>query len=347
MKKVSFMKRKIIPNSEAAPLHLPGGAHMSHPGAAWVSEPAGRRAAPSAWKSPLRRAWLAALQVGRTNPLTKSFATACVTLAACAAIPVGAQILTTVPMQGSMLMPEVFYHEDTDTVTVDLWNIITNTTAPAQLTPLLISNPTNRFSPADPWFDSLDPSRQGLAFSRRYGFTPATGSGTLPTNRQLWIRKLSGPPDLGFYDYRNNQKIWTPIFGTAGASSASAWTGKMWHVGVTAPPGTNAYAATFEVYVVDTDTGMEVPGSSSAPFVLDWTDVPDGRPPLNIAAEASGQVRLSWPASATNWAPVCASAANASDWSALTNESTVLDGMRTVLLDWTHDCGFFRMRLNP
>ncbi|MCX6914773.1 MAG: hypothetical protein NT167_17280, partial [Verrucomicrobia bacterium] len=79
---------------------------------------------------------------------------------------VSAAVLTNVPMQGGMLMPKVWYHADSDTVTVDLSDILVT----AQLTPLLISNPSDSFSPGDPWFDSLDPSRQGLAFSRRYGF---------------------------------------------------------------------------------------------------------------------------------------------------------------------------------
>ena len=121
----------------------------------------------------------------------------------------------------------------------------------------------------------------------------------------------------------------------------------MWHVGVTAPPGTNTYDATFEIYVVDTGTGLEVPGSSSAPFVLDWTDVPDGRPPLNIAAQAPGQIRLAWPASATNWAPACASTLSAADWLDVTNEPVILEGLCTVVLDPSETCLFFRMRLKP
>jgi len=248
-------------------------------------------------------------------------------------------------MQGSMLMPEVSYHADTDSVTVDLSLIY----EPAQLTPLLISNPTNSFSPDDPWFDCLDPSRQGLAFSRRYGFDMDANTDLLPTDRQLWIRKLSGPPDLGFYDYRSSamQKRWDPIFGTAGTTNASAWSGNMWHVGVTAPPGTNTYDATFEIYVVDTGTGLEVPGSSSAPFVLHWTDVPDGRPPLNIAAQAPGQIRLTWSASATNWAPVCASTLSAANWLDVTNEPVILEGLCTVVLQPSETCLFFRMRVKP
>jgi hypothetical protein len=56
----------------------------------------------------------------------------------------------------------------------------------------------------------------------------------------------------------------------------------------TAPPGTNNFSATFEVYVLNTATGREVPGSSSGPFVPNWTDAPDGRPQLNIATNLPG-----------------------------------------------------------
>jgi len=90
--------------------------------------------------------------------------------------------------------------------------------------PLLISNPNDGFCPADPWFDSLDPSRQGLAFTRRYGFDMDAMSDIPPDNRQLWIRKLSGSPALGIYDYNasTTPKKWTPIFGTAGTSNATS-----------------------------------------------------------------------------------------------------------------------------
>jgi hypothetical protein len=257
---------------------------------------------------------------------------------------VSAAVLTTVPMQGSMLMPEVYYHADTDTVTVDLSAI----TVIAQLTPLLVSNPNDSFSPADPWFDYLDPSRQGLAFSRRYGFEMDVMSDLLPDNRQLWIRKLSGSPDLGIFDYRPNStpKRWTPIFGTEGSSNAAYWSGSMWHVGVTAPPSTNTYTATFEIYVINTDSGLEIPGSSSGPFVLDWTDVPDGRPSLTITNQISGQIQLAWPASVTNWTLVSASTPNASSWSVVTNVPVTINNQRSVTLNPAEAAQCFRMRLN-
>ena len=256
--------------------------------------------------------------------------------------PAPAAVLTNVPMQGSMLMPEVWYHADTDTVTVDLSDI----TVTAQLTPLLVSDPTNSFSPDDPWFDYLDPSRQGLAFSRRYGFDIHVMSDLLPYDRELWIRKLYSSPGLGIYDYGDSPpKVWSPIFGSAGTTNATYWSGLMWHVGITAPPGTNTYTATFEVYVVNTDTGLEVPGSSSGPFALDWTDVPDGRPQLNIAAAGPGQVKLTWPGSATNWTLVSASTLTAPDWSALTNAPVPLHNQFTVTLNAAENAQVFRLKL--
>jgi hypothetical protein len=257
---------------------------------------------------------------------------------------ISAAVLTSVPMQGGMLMPEVYYHADTDTVTVDLSAIVVT----AQLTPLLISNPNDGFSPTDPWFDSLDPSRQGLAFSRRYGFEMDANSDIPPDNRQLWIRKFSGAPDLGIYDYNasTTPKTWTPIFGTGGTSNATYWSGLMWHVGVAAPPGTNTYTATFEVYVVNTDNGLEVPRSSSGPFILNWTDVPDGRPQLNIAAPAPGQVQLTWSASATNWTLVSAYTLSAPNWSAVTNTPVTFNNRFAVTLNAAAAAQFFRLKLN-
>ena len=92
----------------------------------------------------------------------------------------------------------------------------------AQLTPLLVSNPNDSFDPADPWFKYLDPSRQGLAFSRRYGFDMDVMTDYLPWNRALWIRNLGSSPELSFYDYNDfvGALTWNPILGTDGTSHA-------------------------------------------------------------------------------------------------------------------------------
>jgi hypothetical protein len=254
---------------------------------------------------------------------------------------VHAAVLTVVPRQGGMLMPEVYYHADTDSVTVDLSGI----SVTAQLTPLLVSNPNDSFDPGDPWFAYLDPSQQGLAFSRRYGFDMDAMTDYLPDNRALWIRKLTASPELAFYDY--NDKTWNPIFGTAGTSNAVYWSGGMWHIGVTAPPRTNSYSATFEIYVVNTDTGEAVAGSSSGAFVLNWTDVPDGRPVLTIAPTAPNQFTVSWPTPTVNWDLLTATNLTSTNWIACSNAVQTQDTNSFITFSNATAQQFFRLRRNP
>lgn len=252
--------------------------------------------------------------------------------------------LATVPMQGSMLMPTVWYHEATDSVTVGLDDIIVT----AQLTPLLVSHPNDWFKPEDPWFGSLDPSQQGLAFSRRYGFVMHAMTDYLPLGRELWIRKISSAPELSFYDYNDfvSPKTWHPIFGTAGTTNATYWSGLMWHIGVTAPPSPNSYAATFEIFVMDTTAGQAVPNSSSGPFTLEWTCVPDGRPALSLTNLAPQQVQLRWPDTATNWSLVSATTTAAANWQAVTNAPTTIAGSLQLTLPATNQSLFYRLKLN-
>jgi len=260
-------------------------------------------------------------------------------------VPAYSGMLEAVPRQGGMLMPEVYYHADTDSVTVDLSGIGVT----AQLTPLLASNPTDSFDPADPWFDYLDPSRQGLAFSRRYGFDMDVMSDYVPDNRALWIRNLGSSPALSFFDYNDYvyPLTWNPILGTAGTSHAMYWDEIMWHFGVTAPPGTNSSSAEFEIYVVNTDTGEEVAGSSSGPFVLKWTEVPDGRPALAISRGATNGIVVTWPASATNWTLNSATNLCSTNWTTVTNSVLSLDFQSAVRLDGLAAQQFFRLRRNP
>jgi hypothetical protein len=249
-----------------------------------------------------------------------------------------AATLTSVPMQGGMVMPMLSYNasEGAMHVTVD-------PTIP-QLTPLLVSNPLDHFDPADPWYDTLDPSRQGLAFSRRYGFVMDAATDPLPAGTAIWIRKLSGSPELGAYRYRSSSpKAWEPIFGTAGSTNALLWNGMMFHPGITAPPGTNTYSATFEAFLVNTGTGVAVPNSSTGPFTLSWTTVPDGRPVLNIAQK----MVIAWPATATNCVLECADMLPCSTWTRVTNAPVMLDGQPAVVLDANGGKRFFRMSVVP
>ena len=254
-----------------------------------------------------------------------------------------AGVLETVPRQGGMLMPEVYYHADTDTVTVDLSGV---TSGGNQLTPLLISDPGDWFDPASAWFDCLDPSRQGRAFSRRYGWDMDVMSDLLPDGRALWIRNLGSSPELEFYDYNDYVAplTWNPIWGTAGTRNATVWNRIMWHFGATAPPGSNVYSATFEVYVVDTTTGQEVPGSGSGPLPLTWTCVPDGRPVLTITNSPPGAVTVSWPASGTNWSLFWTTNLLSTNWVAATNSVVALGSYSTVMLSNTLPRQFYRLQ---
>ncbi len=121
----------------------------------------------------------------------------------------------------------------------------------------------------------------------------------------------------------------------------------MWHVGVTAPSGTNRYSATFEVFVMNTTTGQAVPGSSSGPFVLEWTSVPDGRPQLNITAQAGGNVLITWPPSATNWVLVCSSNLISGPWVPVDTQAVVSQGPSAVSLKPTVVQQFHRLQRNP
>lgn len=258
-------------------------------------------------------------------------------------VPAGlAETLTDVPMQGSMVMPMLAYHAADGSLTV-----LMDPTIP-QLTPLLVSNPGDSFDPADPWYDCLDPSRQGLAFSRRYGFVMDVASDPLPPGTALWIRKLSGPPELGAYRYRKSiPKAWEPIFGTSGTTNALWWNLSMFHPCFTAPPGTGTFTATFEAFLLYTADGSPVPGANTGPFIFNWTVVPDGRPILNIALSQPNQVVISWPAATTNYVLETADGLPASSWIAVTNAPFLLNGQMAVMLHPTAGTRLFRMRLAP
>lgn len=249
-----------------------------------------------------------------------------------------AATLTTVPMQGGMVMPMIGYRAEHGHLDVRM---------PAevpQLTPLLVSHPGDRFDAADPWFDDLDPSRKGLAFSRRYGFVMAADSDPLPPNTAIWLRKLSGDPDLSFYRYSATEpKRWEPIFGTAGSPAGLAWNGMMFHPAVTAPPGTNSYSAVFEAYLVDTTTGAEIPHSGSGPFEFRFTTVPDGRPALDIAKK----VVIAWPADAAGWVLEQTDRLPAAEWSPVDVAPVLIGGRPTVLLEPAAQTRYFRLRPAP
>lgn len=252
---------------------------------------------------------------------------------------VQAATLTAVPMQGSMAMPMVSYNAGDGRMHVMLPMEI------PQLTPLLVSHPGDNFDPADPWFDALDPTRQGASFSRRYGFVMDALSDPLPVNTQMWIRKLSGAADLKVYRYSaTTPKALEPIFGTDGSTNALYWKGMMFHPVVAAPPGTNGYTAMFEVYLLNSVTGQEVGNSSSGPLVFDWTNIADGRPTMALAPK----LMVAWPTgTTTNWVLESSSSMQATTWTTVTNSPVIVDGQPSVILNGSSMQQYFRMRYQP
>jgi hypothetical protein len=250
--------------------------------------------------------------------------------------PVTAATLTNVPMQGGMVMPMVSYSSSDARV-----HVMMPMTVP-QLTPLLVSHPSDSFDPAHPWFGSLDPSAQGMAFSKRYGFM-MDASDPLPENTAMWIRKVSGSGGLEAYRQLAYPPTWEPIFGTAGSSNALYWNGVMFHPAFAAPAGTNGYTATLEIYLVNTNTMEEVANSGSGPLVFHWTCVPDGRPSLDAALKFV----VSWSTSVVNWAVESASSPMATNWTAVTNVPLVLDGQATTVLPPEGAAQVYRMRRLP
>jgi len=246
--------------------------------------------------------------------------------------------LTMVPMQGGMVMPMVAYRAGEGRLAV------TMPVEVPQLTPLLVSHPGDTFDPADPWFDALDPRRQGLSFSRRYGFVMDAMTDPLPPNTVMWIRLLSASPELGFYRYSASPpKQWEPIFGTLGSSVVFPWNGLMFHPAITAPPGSDPLTATFELVLADTITGEAIAGSGSGSLVLDFTNVPDGRPELEITLK----VMITWPAETADYILETADALPAADWTPVPVTPALLDGRFTVLLEAAAQSRFFRLRPIP
>ncbi len=252
-------------------------------------------------------------------------------------LAVQAATQTAVPMQGGMIMPMIRYDGASG-----MLSVMTPADVP-QLTPLLVSNPADTFDPADPWFANLDPGAQGYSFSRRYGFVMDVMTDPLPADRQIWLRKVSGPPELGFYRYSGSApKAWEPIFGTAGSTNARFWNLMMFHPGVSAPPGTNTYSALFQAFLYDTTSGAEVPGTATN-IVLNFTNVPDGRPALGAMIKMAVQ----WDPAATNWILEWAHSPTSATWTAVTNVPGPMDGSATVLMDPDAGAKVFRMRRNP
>jgi hypothetical protein len=212
-----------------------------------------------------------------------------------------------------------------------------------QLTPLDVSNPADSFSPGDPWFDTLDPSRRGLAFNRQFGFVLAGGS-ELPAGAGIWVRCVSNSPALEMYRYRSTAPAtWEPMFGFSGSTNLLQWNLGMFHPAFAAPPGTGTHTAAFEAFLVDPSTGARWPGADAIGINLTLTNTPSLRPTI----DAAQCFVVTWPATATNYVLQSANEASAAEWSLVTNTPVMLDGRSAVVLPMAESRRFFRLNRAP
>jgi hypothetical protein len=91
---------------------------------------------------------------------------------------------------------------------------------------------------------------------------------------------------------------------------------------------------------VDADTGSEIPNSGTGTFTFEWTNIPDGRPEIQILADLT----LSWPATATNYVPEATGAVSGGSWITITNTPVLMADRLAVTVDPDASQQFFRMR---
>lgn len=189
------------------------------------------------------------------------------------AVSARAATLNTVPMQGPMVHIGIQY---ADHGHGPHFHIHIDPVIPT-LTPLSVSHPGDNFNPAHPWYDDLDPSNEGRAFNRQYGFVLDGDSDPLPPGYGIWLRQISATPGLEVYQYRATPPTWNPIFGTDGSSDTFPWNLAMFHPAYTAPvpvglTSAGAYSAVYEAILVDAQGN---PTNVREQFTLHWNIIPE------------------------------------------------------------------------
>lgn len=246
-----------------------------------------------------------------------------------------AAILTGVPMGGSMVHVNFLYNAAQTRLEVRVDPVV------PQLAPLDVTNPSDDFDPADPWFGCLSPAAGGLAFNRQFGFVMDAATDPLPANTGIWVRQCSCSPGVRTYRYRSTEpKAWEPILGTLGATNVLAWNLAMFHPAVTTDPTNGSCSAQFEAFAVDLNTGQALAGMASAPFTLTWSVVPSGRPLLELGPD----LLLKWRSDATNYVLESCSSIPAAVWAAVTNTPSVQEGYCRLPLDSSGQARFYRLK---
>lgn len=222
---------------------------------------------------------------------------------------------------GGMVMPMVSLNFGSQSVSVSMGQSNTVALYPLQQYEVWGGFPyaDAAFNPAlagEPWYDLLDPSRQHLPFSTRFGFELVSGNGHLiPVGSYVYIKATALTDGLKIYDVgywtdvweqQGEPAQWYQVFGEGNFGgtlapqfdNVAAWGDsgsiKMWHP-IALVPSEGLYSARFEIYLGDGD-GQALEGWSSASITLNWNALAPVPEPalaaLLAAAAMAGAVGL-------------------------------------------------------
>ncbi|GEM_PF-2106817 len=247
-------------------------------------------------------------------------------------------LLDQVPMGGAMAHVSIQYAEHDG----GHFHIHGSATTPV-LTPIAISQPDTQFDPTLPWFEDLDPSLNGMAFNRQYGFVVDPGSDPLPDGHAILIRQLSASPGLKVYTYRQDPATWEPMFGTDGSTDLFEWPMAMFHPAYAAPMDAQGpLTATYKAIMVD---AQGEPTDISEEFTLTW----DVAPGLMMAAPTiAGQgveFSVTPPAAWAGYHYQLLRSGEFSDWTAVDEQEGTTPGEITLQdANPPADKAFYRVR---
>ncbi|QYY37206.1 hypothetical protein [Ruficoccus sp. ZRK36] len=142
-----------------------------------------------------------------------------------------------------------------------------------EMQPLSTLSPGSSFNPSDPWYATLDPSQEGLAWTRQYGFV--TTFDPAPEGLYFWVdMDVSGSGLEAYYVRDSSPTEFTAIFGTDGSSTQWMYPDTMTHPVFAADPTVASYSVSGTIYLGDID-GIADSSYTAQSFTLDFTAVPE------------------------------------------------------------------------
>ena len=133
------------------------------------------------------------------------------------------------------------------------------------------------------------------------------------------------------------------MFGTASSTNVLAWNFMMFHPAYAAPARVGTHEASYEAFMVDTNSGAPAGGVTSAPFILTWTVM---GPDVQILMADNGSLTARWPSCLTNFGLEHASSPTGS-WQTVVDAPVLSNGWWTLALDPDQHEPFVRLMRPP